>query len=77
MSEEASVVVAEPVRDSSSDASHPKTVVLSNTVGISNAAETRDDDKKSEDEAVASHDHQHHPTHQEEADSEDSPVPQP
>jgi altronate dehydratase len=79
MSEDMSAVVAEPVHDSSSDAaaSHSKTVILSNTATVSNTAETRDDDKRAEDEVVAIHDHQYHLTLQEEAKSEDSPVPQP
>jgi hypothetical protein len=79
MSEEMSAAVVEAVHDSSSDASasHLKTVILSNTAGVSNAAETRDDDKRAEDEVVAIHDHQYHLTLQEEAKSEDSPVPQP
>jgi hypothetical protein len=77
MSEETTVTVAESVRDGPSEASHSKAVILSNNVDISNTAETGDDDKRAEDEAIAIHDHQYHLTLQEGDKSEDAPVPQP
>jgi hypothetical protein len=41
MSEETSVIVAESAHDSCSDASRSKTVILSNSAGVSNTAEIR------------------------------------
>jgi hypothetical protein len=77
MSEETSVIVAESAHDSSSEASRSKTVILSNSAGISNTPEIRGNDKRAEDEAVAIHDHQYHSTLQEEDKSEDAAVPEP
>lgn len=77
MSEEASVIVAESAHDSSGEASHSKTVILSNSAGVSNTAEIRVNDKRAEDDPVAIHDHQYHSTLQEEDKPDDSAVPEP
>jgi hypothetical protein len=77
MSEDTSVIVGESARDSSSDTSRSKTVILSNSADVSNTAEIRDNDKRAEDETVAVHDHHHHSTLQEEDKSVDTAVPEP
>jgi hypothetical protein len=67
--------VAAPIYDGSSDASHSKTIVLSNSPGISPATDLRED-KTAEDEAVVHVDHQYQLTFQEQDKPEDAAVPQ-
>jgi hypothetical protein len=69
--------VTAPVHDGSGDLSHAKTVVLSNSPGVSHTAEIREEVKTTEDEADGNHHHEIQSTFQEQDKSEGATVPQP